>query len=88
MIFRMLSRQTSRKYSAQWRLGCLSLSLGLLLRVFLHPNTLQWQIASHLATGILVGLSFGCFLMPSNCCSKRQDAEPAQALPPTAPGPQ
>jgi hypothetical protein len=67
----MLNLQPAKKYSAQWRLGCLSLSLGLLLQAFFHPESPSWQIASHFASGLLIGVSFGCFLMPSICFGKR-----------------
>jgi hypothetical protein len=70
MIFCNLNLQTPKRYSAQWRVGCLSLSLGLLLHVFLHPETQSWQIVSHFASELLIGISFGCFLIPTTCLAR------------------
>ena len=55
-------RNPDRKSSRLITLGCACLSLGLALRIFVHPVALNERILLHVIVGCLLGLFIGLVL--------------------------
>lgn len=67
MFFRNLQRNSVKRYSATWRFGALCLSVSLLMTTFWNPEGHTTRLVSHFVSGMLLGISLGCFLMPRLC---------------------
>ncbi len=58
----LFQRNPDRKSRRLISAGCICLSLGLALRIFVHPVALNERILLHVIVGCLLGLSIGLLL--------------------------